>query len=103
MAFERCKNCHEYDHLDRHKCKPEWRVYVGDHHDPADPNDGCVVHANDPSEAAESGLEDFDDAHAEGPTLEPVDVIVRRIADGMTAKYSVCGEVQVEYHARAID
>ena len=101
--FVRCETCqtyHEYDYADQHKCKPVWRVYICDHHDPSDETDGLEVHADDAEEAASKGPRDFDNACSEGPTLNPAEVIVKRA--GQANKFCVCGVVQVEYRAKPV-
>lgn len=35
--FDKCKNCGDYDFLDRHKCQPEWEAIYIDYHEEDDP------------------------------------------------------------------
>lgn len=112
MAYERCKTCRQWAEMGSsvgvrvgglpHVCPPEWRVYVWDTHDPADPSDGIDGWGHDAEEVAKEAVEEWENDSAEHAALDaPLLVLVRPLDPevGSEQWIEVRAEAVVEYSA----
>ena len=105
----RCMTCKAWRRAD-HVCPPQWRVYIGEHHDPDDAFDGRVAYGHDPESVAAEAVKEWDDERylvdgdAEQCILLPRDDRARAIvqSEGGTDRLqvSVGAETVVEYRGR---
>lgn len=99
-TYDYCKSCNRYGWVAHHRCPPMWRVWVDDHHDLADEEDGLEVRADDAEEAARNGVEAWDECECDVLRGE-VSVFVRPDDDPAAPGewFVVSAEAVVEYHA----
>lgn len=99
--YDRCSVCKRYDFLDRHSCPPRWRVWIHGWHDTSASDDGRVIGAGNPEDAAREVVADCND---EGQFINAdtlVMVMRERVGpEGERVWLTVTGEMVVQFHTR---
>ena len=96
-VFNKCKNCGDYDFLDRHKCLPEWEVIYIDYHEEDDPGKAFGSDAKHAALSfAERHFSDFD-------YPEEMEIWVRKPEDTKWQKFKVDVEQVPSFSATQIN
>ncbi len=106
--FLRCTTCNQWDWFSEpraHRCKPAWRVWIGDHHDPDDPDDGIEARADDAEDAAARACEEWDADEHYMLDYESELCVVRPETDrsGRATRVRVEAEAVVEYRGQVLE
>ena len=100
--FDRCPECHEYDVVSSHRCKPVWEVWSPDLSETRD--DAARIRGISSREAAEKWGETYDsDGDYTIVGGSSVRVYVAKPLDDTVRKYEVTGEGVPEYTATEIN
>lgn len=100
--YRKCDTCKEWGWSLSHKCPPEWRVWIHEHHEIGDPNDCLRARGTYAEDAAQTAVNEWDEEYslADGSSVtvcaEPVD-------GGEREWFEITDESVVEYHARECD
>ena len=98
--YVRCSKCSRYDWDNSHKCPPRWLVQVWDHHD-FDAGEGVQIYAGDEEDAANLGVEEWDDdrnALGSGFIVRVTHVADGNyLVDGKAWWFTVSAEARIHY------